>query len=303
MRAESFLGRAPTVSVIIATYNRAHLLKETIESVLKQTFRDFELIVVDDGSTDDTREMLKPYSDRLRFFHQENRGASAARNLGILHARGHWIAFQDSDDLWTPDHLEDLFGFIDRNPGYAMVFGNEAYVGKPPHHHRTLIPKEKSRRLAEKEIQLADLFDKSIVRLQASLISKECLEAIGGLDENLRICMDLDLAFRLFMRYRVAYLDKVVYLYRAHEGNIGRNQELRQLENLRVIEKLIQEFPEATEMLGPKRIARLTAYRHYHLAKSRWKAGEKDGAREALRQAVSLRPFFLKYRLYQLLWI
>ncbi|MDD1679226.1 MAG: glycosyltransferase, partial [Methanomicrobiales archaeon] len=104
--------KTPSVSVVIATYNRAALLGETIESVLKQRFRDFEIIVVDDGSTDGTQEVLKTYGDKIRCFHQENRGPSAARNLGIRQARGRWIAIQDSDDLCAPDHLEVLFGFV-----------------------------------------------------------------------------------------------------------------------------------------------------------------------------------------------
>ncbi|TAJ98670.1 MAG: glycosyltransferase [Candidatus Manganitrophaceae bacterium] len=293
----------PKVSVVIATYNRARFLPETIESVLKQRFRDFELIVVDDGSTDETREVLRSYGDRVRSFYHENRGPSAARNLGIRQARGRWISIQDSDDLCTADHLEALFGFADKNPGLGMVFGNGAYLGGPEHNRETIIPEGKSRRLAQQGVKLVDLFDKSIVRLQAALISREYLEAIGGLDENLHICMDLDLAFRLFMRYPVTYLDRVVFLYRKHEGNIGRNQELRLLENIRVIEKLLREFPESRDLLGMRRIAHRIAYRYYRLAKGRWKAGDRGGAREAIRKATSICPFSLKYRLYQLRWI
>lgn len=180
-----------------------------------------------------------------------------------------------------------------------MVFANGAYIDDPG--GKTIIPQEKSRRLAEKGVELQDLFSTSIVRLQAALLSKEALLAVGGLDENLRIAMDLDLAFRFFMRFPVAYIDKVIFFYRRHEGNIGRNQELRLLENLRVMEKLVQEFPSAIQILGRQSINRRRAYRYYRLSKSRWKAGEKDRAREALRQAILLRPFFLKYRLYQLL--
>ena len=139
------------------------------------------------------------------------------------------------------------------------------------------------------------------MRLQAALLSKQALLAIGGLDENLRIAMDLDLAFRFFMRFPIAYMDKVIFFYRRHEGNIGRNQELRLLENLQVMEKLVQEFPSAIQILGRRTIDRRRAYRYYRLSKSRWRAGEKDNARDALRQAIFLRPFFLKYRLYQLL--
>ena len=297
------LGRTPSVSVVIATYNRARFLPETIESILQQRFRDFELLVVDDGSTDDTQQVLKSYGERIRFFYQENRGPAAARNLGIRHARGRWISIQDSDDLSTPGHLETLFGFAEKNPSYGMVFANGAYLGGPEHNRDSIIPKEKSRRLAQQGVRLVDLFEKSIVRLQAALISKKCLETIGEHDESLRICMDLDLAFRIFMRYPVAYLDQVVFLYRKHEGNIGRNQDLRLLENIRVIEKLVREFPQAKELLGMRRIAQRTAYRYYRLAKGRWRDGDQRGAREAIQQAISLRPLSLKYRLYQLRWI
>ncbi|MGH7872060.1 MAG: hypothetical protein ACREQO_07545, partial [Candidatus Binatia bacterium] len=138
--------------------------------------------------------------------------------------------------------------------------------------------------------------------LQATLLSKEALMTVGGLDNDLRIAMDLDLSFRLFMRFPVAYLDQVVFFYRRHEGNIGRNQELRLLENIRVIEKLIQEFPSATQILGRKLINRRKAYRYYHLAKTRWRSGAKGDAQETLRQAILLRPRFLKYRLYLVLW-
>jgi glycosyltransferase involved in cell wall biosynthesis len=287
--------------VVIATYNRASLLKETIESVLKQTFQDFELIVVDDGSTDNTEEVLKSYGDRLCYLRQENRGPSAARNLGIFHARATWISIQDSDDICAPNHLKTLFGFVEKKLDVGMVFANGAYLDDPGPKGKTIIPREKSKRMAKRGVELTDLFSTSIVRLQAALLSKEALLGIGGLDEKLRISMDLDLGFRFFMRFPVAYLDEVVFFYRRHEGNIGRNQELRLLENLRVIEKLVQDFPRAEEILGREQIDRRKAYRYYRLAKSRWKAGERDGARNALRQAVLLRPFFLKYRLYQLL--
>jgi glycosyltransferase involved in cell wall biosynthesis len=293
--------RTPSVSVVVATYNRAGLLKETIESVLRQTFQDFELIVVDDGSTDDTEEVLRPYGDRLRFLRQENRGPSAARNLGISLARASWISIQDSDDICASSHLETLYRFVEKNPDVGMVFANGAYLDDPGPKGKTIIPREKSKRLAETGVALTDLFSTSIVRLQAAVLSKKALLAVGGLDENLRIAMDLDLAFRFFMRFPIAYLDKVVFFYRRHAGNIGRNQELRLLENLRVIEKLLHEFPSAIQILGHQRINQRKAYRYYHLAKSRWKAGDKDGARNALRQAVFLRPFFFKYRFYQLL--
>jgi glycosyltransferase involved in cell wall biosynthesis len=296
------MSEVPRVSVVIATYNRANFLPETINSVLQQNFQDFELIIVDDGSTDGTRTLLQSYPSRLSYLYQENRGPAAARNLGVRYAKAPWIAFQDSDDLSKRDHLATLCAYANEHPDCGMVFANGAYLGGPFRQRETIIPEPKSRRLANDGVRLVDLFEKSVVRLQASLISKDAYQAIGGHDESLRICMDLDLSFRLFMRYPVAYLDRVVFWYRRHEGNVGRNEELRLTENIRVIQKLVEQCPTVAQELGGSRIADRTAYRYYRLAKGRWKRGQRDEAREAIRCATSLRPLSLKYRFYQLHW-
>jgi len=292
----------PAISVVIATYNRADLLPETIESILAQTYRDYELIVVDDGSTDRTREALEPYDSQIRYIYQSNRGPSAARNAGVAQASGEWIAIQDSDDLSAPNHLERLQEYARRHPDCGMVFANGRYLSGKEHNRETLIPAEKSQRLAREGVRLEDLFERSIVRLQAALISKRAYDSIGGHDESLRICMDLDLSLRLLLRFPVAYIDEAVFFYRKHQGNTGSNEELRLTENIRVIEKLVAEHPEVVRSLGKHKIAARTAYRYYRLAKGRWKRGRRTEARAALRAATELRPFALKYRLYQLQW-
>jgi glycosyltransferase involved in cell wall biosynthesis len=292
----------PKVSVVIATYNRADFLPATVESVLAQRFRDFELIIVDDGSTDETREVIRSFGDRIHYFYQKNRGPSAARNLGVRHAKAQWISIQDSDDLCAPNHLATLYGYAKNRPDCGMVIANGAYLGGPEHNRQTIIPIDKSQRLVVNGIKLADIFEKSIVRLQAALVSKEAYNLVGGHDESLRICMDLDLSFRLFMRFPIAYLDEVVFFYRKHEGNTGRNEELRLTENIHAIEKLLQAFPDTRQMLGAETIARRLAYRYYRLAKGRWKRQDGTRAREALREAIALRPHNLYYRLYQMRW-
>ncbi len=302
MNARQSVASCPVVSVVIATYNRAQLLRETIDSVLNQRFQDFELIVVDDGSTDGTREVLGAYGARLRYFYQENRGPSAARNLGVRHARAPWIAIQDSDDLCAPEHLAALYGYVQSHPECGMVFGNGAYLGGKEHNRETIVPRDKSRRLSRDGVRLVDQFEKSIMRLQASLIAKVAYEALGGMDESLRICHDLDLFFRLLMRCDVAYVDRVVFYYRRHQGNISRDDELRQVENIRIIEKFLEDFPRALAMLGPGQVSKRLAYRYYRLGKTRWRKREFAVARAALVEAVALCPWSLKYRVYQLLW-
>ena len=119
--------RAPIISVVIATYNRASLLRETLDSVVTQTFRDFEVIVVDDGSTDGTEAVVKSYGELLRYIRQENRGPSAARNVGIQNARANWISIQDSDDICSGNHLESLYGIVKKSNELGMVFANGGY--------------------------------------------------------------------------------------------------------------------------------------------------------------------------------
>ena len=165
------MKRPVSVSVVVAAFNRADFLPQTIDSLLCQSFKDFELIVVDDGSTDRTAELLQGYGDRVRFFRQDNRGPSAARNLGVRHARGRWIAFQDSDDLSTPDHLESLFGFVEKHPGYGMIFANGSYLKGPEHGRETIVPRDRSRRVAAKGVTLGDLFEE---RSEERRVGKEC---------------------------------------------------------------------------------------------------------------------------------
>lgn len=293
----------PSISVVIATYNRGEYLGATLDSIFAQTFRDFEVIVVDDGSTDHTRGIVDAYRSRVRYFYQNNRGPSAARNFGVRHASADWISIQDSDDLCLPNHLDDLYGYASVHPEVGMVFANGGYLGGPAHNRETIIPQAKSRLLAERRVRLDDIFDKSIVRLQAGLIAKKCYDAVGGHNEGLWICMDLDLAFRLWARYPIAYLDKVVFSYRKHAGNISSDQERRLLENIRVIEDLVRDFPQAEQELGRRRIRGRLAYRYYRLAKAQRRKGMVAEARQSLRSAVGLSSCNPKYRFYQLQWM
>ena len=215
------------MSVVIATYNRAPLLGETLESVCGQSFKDFEIIVVDDGSTDDTPKLAQSYGEKIRYFRQQNRGAAAARNFGFKQARAPWIAVQDSDDVSTPDHLQTLYNYVESHPDCGMVFANGCYLGGPEHNRQTIIPAAKSRKLASQGVLLRDLFEKSIVRLQAALISKTAFEAVGGMNESLVICHDLDLFLRLTLKFPVGYVDRIVFRYRKHQGNISGNEKKR----------------------------------------------------------------------------
>jgi glycosyltransferase involved in cell wall biosynthesis len=296
-------GERPVlVSVIIPTYNRRNYIRESLDSVLAQDFYDFEVIVVDDGSTDGTEEEVRPYQDRICYTRQENKGAGAARNVGIRKARGQYIAFMDSDDLSRPHHLKCLSSFLDRNPECAMVVGNGGYLEGNYRNRSTIISAKRVKRLEQRGITVKELFDGRVVRLQGTMTRKTVFEEIGLLDEWFRLSYDLDLALRIIKDHQIGFINEEVYLWRQHGDNISSNDELRSRENLRALEKLAADFPEGVEQIGKRAFDSLCAHRYYRLAKALARKGDVKGAREAIGEAVALRPLLPKYRFYWFRW-
>jgi len=297
-------GERPVlVSVIIPTYNRRNYIRESLDSVLAQDFYDFEVIVVDDGSTDGTEEEVRPYQDRICYTRQENKGAGAARNVGIRKARGQYIAFMDSDDLSRPHHLKCLSSFLDRNPECAMVVGNGGYLEGNYRNRSTIISAKRVKRLEQRGITVKELFDGRVVRLQGTMTRKTVFEEIGLLDEWFRLSYDLDIALRIIKDHQIGFINEEVYLWRQHGDNISSNDELRSRENLRALEKLAADFPEGVEQIGKRAFDSLCAHRYYRLAKALARNGDMKGAREAIGEAVALRPLLPKYRFYWFRWM
>lgn len=215
---------SPKVSVIIPTYNRAHLVKDAVESVLNQTYQDFELIVIDDGSTDNTREVLAVYKDKLTYIYQENQGRSAARNHGIKLAQGEYIAFLDSDDVWFPDKLERQVPVLESAPpDVVLVHGYKCIVDQ----NLQLVPgwELKLRKLytsAEKREETYENYLHSSCNFTSSiLVRKTAIIEIGCYDILIRTLEDLDLYLRLLLKgYNFAFISEPALIkYRCHENN------------------------------------------------------------------------------------
>ncbi len=220
----------PIVSVIIPTYNNAKYIGEAIMSVLKQTYRDFELIVIDDGSTDKTREVLGPYikKKQIKYIYQNNKKQGAARNNGIKHAQGELIALLDSDDLWLPEKLElQVPLFVDKEVGlvYAGIIwfkDNDNRIVKTTNPNRFF-----------KGYIFDDLFnsDKSFIPNSSVVIRKSCLEEMnctngtGPYWEDLSCATNEDyhLFLRLTHKFRVDYVPKHLVRYRLHDGNSSKD--------------------------------------------------------------------------------
>lgn len=209
----------PLVSVIIPAYNSAAYTVETVESVLAQTYRNFEVIVVDDGSTDHTREALAPYADRIHYLYKSNGGACSARNEGIRHAKGEYIACLDCDDLWLPDKLEYSLPVLEQNPDMGFVFSlcyTIDSVGKITGEvHYTF----------ELEQAYLGLLMQNFVMAPTVVMRRSCLEQVGLFDESIFIPADWDLWLRLAHRFRVGYVNRPLSKYR-----LASNYTLRHVE-------------------------------------------------------------------------
>ena len=211
----------PRVSVIMPTFNRAHCLERAIDSVLDQTFRDYELIVVDDGSTDHTADLLKRYGDSLKSIHQQNRGVSAARNTGIRAARGELIALLDSDDCWLPTKLERQVDFFETHPQAQVCQTEEIWIRNsrrvnPKHRHRKF-----SGLIFEKSLPLC------LVSPSAVMLRKSLLDQVGLFDERLPACEDYDLWLRITWKYPVDLIPTpLIVKHGGHADQLSRMPEL-----------------------------------------------------------------------------
>ena len=227
----------PRVSVIVPTYNAPHFLVETVESILAQTYRDFELIVVDDGSGPSTREALEPYMNRIRYLWRENAGPSAARNTGISRARGELVAFCDHDDLWLPGKLQHQVSHIDSHPGAGLYYCDYSHFGDKT---------DKRPRRQHSGWVFPRLWQKRFLQTLTVVCSREVFETAGLFDESLRYCQDYDMWLRLALHYRFGFTGGVLARYRLHAANLAREGAIHNtLEKLYVILKAYRLGREA----------------------------------------------------------
>jgi glycosyltransferase involved in cell wall biosynthesis len=208
--------RNPLVSVIIPTYNRGWIIKEAIDSVLAQDYRDFELIVVDDGSTDNTPEVLDAYRGTIKVFRQENKGVSAARNRGIAEASGRFIAFLDSDDLWLPQKLSRQVEFFNTTPDALICQTEEVWIRSGVRVNPKKRHQKPSGMIFEPSLALC------LVSPSAVMIRRSLLEIVGNFDETLPACEDYDLWLRISCRFPVYCIDTPLIIKRGgHEDQLS----------------------------------------------------------------------------------
>jgi len=216
----------PTISVIIPTFNRSKLVVNAIRSVLYQTYRDYEIIVVDDGSTDDTAPAIKPYMDRIRYVHQPNRGASAAQNRGVELANGDWVSVLASDDVWLPTKLENqLKAVAALGKDFGACFTNCDFFGNT---HAISSAFEQAGLREDLPFGALEEPFKFIlgrhpaIYVQSLLVSRSLMNHLNGFDEDLVVGEDTDLLFRLAFKTRFCFVnERLVRIDRTPSRRVG----------------------------------------------------------------------------------
>ena len=288
----------PKVSVIIPTYNRAEYLPEAIDSVLNQAYQDFEIIVIDDGSTDNTREALLPYMEKIRYMYQENKGISAARNAGIKISNGEYIAFLDSDDIWFPEKLEMQVDLLQNKLDTGVVFSDtysfDNFGKKSPNYFSNIKPHSGN--------MFIHLFMENFIPNITVVARKSCFDIVGLFNEDLTYSEDYDMWLRTSKHFNFGFIDKVLAKYRIHENKQTQTVgEINQyLNRIKVLESAINNYPFLKKELGFSVNKRLGSV-YFFLGCSLIKNKNYLKARKSLTQSIKLYPF--AYKKYVLLFV
>jgi glycosyltransferase involved in cell wall biosynthesis len=246
-------GKNPLISVIIPTYNRGWIIKEAIDSVLAQEYINYELIVVDDGSTDDTHDILNSYQKNFLVLRQNNKGVSAARNRGFAAASGRFIAFLDSDDTWLPQKLSRQVDFFQSNPDALICQTEEIWIRNNVRVNPKKRHKKPSGMIFEPSLSLC------LVSPSAVMIKKNLFEEVGIFDETLPACEDYDLWLRVSCRHPVHLIDTPLIIKRGgHDDQLSSSPGLDKF-RIKAIKKVIEsdllsaaQYQTAVETLKEK---------------------------------------------------
>ena len=279
----------PQISIIIPTYNTAEFIAETLDSVFAQTFQDFEVIVINDGSpdTDELKRVIAPYRERILFLDQDNRGPAGARNTGIRHAQGKYVAFLDSDDCWLPDYLASQMKLFEENPSFAAVYSNAQHIGDPSSASKTYMQTCPS----NGPVTIEALINEDCQVITSCTVAvKQAIVVAGLFDErrDLRGCEDYDLWLRiLYHGGRMAYQRRVLGRYRSHPGSLSHNALKMSAARLAVYKKVEQtmQLPEKTRAILQQGMAKAQAHLDLETGRNLLASGDFDRAKDSLTKA------------------
>ncbi len=255
------------VSVVIPTFNNARLIGETLEGVRRQTFRDFEIIVIDDGSTDHTANVVRTCDPEIIYGYQPNQGPAAARNRGVSLAKGDYIAFCDHDDIWNDRHLEVLFNCFSSYPNTALAFDNAQYFGDGVEVSKLhLKPETINSLIGERVSPKVLLWQYPVASMSVIMVKRAVFARLAGLNEGIVALDDLHFYLRLAAREEVRYVDYIGCKKRVTERNLSRLINIKET-NVQYLEDLWQNHPEVVRAIGPLSFRLRLARKYFKLGR------------------------------------
>ena len=219
------LKQNPTVSIIIPNYNHAQYVGDAINGVLNQTYSDYEVIVVDDGSKDNSREIIGQFGDKVRAIYQQNQGLSAARNTGINAARGSYIGVLDADDLYEPEFIDTLVSSLESQPDADGIYCGYRFID----HLNNPLPQIEAREVAPEYLHQA-LVDGNFLVPESMFVRKHCYDKVGLFDTSLRALEDFDMWLRITSQFKVIYTTRILTRHRILPGSMSTDPT-RQFQN------------------------------------------------------------------------
>lgn len=280
--------RDPIVSIVTPCFNAEHTLARTLDSVLAQTFADYEWIVVNDGSTDRSREVLEGYAQRfggrLVVVDQPNSGQTVAKNTGLARARGEFIAFLDADDLWHPEKLARQVALMQARPELGLVYSQGHYIDPED---RTLGPLDSSD--AYRGQCFTQLLLKNDIVASSVMVRRSALDAVGHFDPELRACENWELWTRIAHRFPIDRVEERLTLYRQHPNNMSRNLGKMRTYRLMTVQKNQARYRDEGPAVQRALAQSLFEAYAFFGANYLWQLDTRN-ARADLLRAIRLRP-------------
>jgi len=292
---------APRISVVIPAYNAAPYIGAAIESVIGQTYKDLEIIVVDDGSVDNTADVVQTYDSKIKYVRQENQGVSSARNHGIRVAQGELIAFLDADDVWFPEKLELQTQFLSAHEEAALVFGDLELVADGQVVEPSYLALKKHPWWSKPDGVLAkdafaNLLEENVVSTSTTLVSSRALRQVGTFDEDLPTAEDLDLWLRVAARFPIGCVPRVMCRKHVLDSSLSADYSRTAKDFLAVLNKYASGVLPSRREHEPL-IRSMVAQLQFDIGYSFFEAHDLANARTHFRRALS-RPFGGKPLLY-----
>lgn len=272
-------------------YNSAKFLPDSIESILSQTYQPYEIIIVDDGSTDNTKEVISRFIQRIKYIRlEQNRGAPAARNIGIQSAQGKYIAFIDADDIWMPEKLQVNVEYLETHSEVGMIYSKHINIDEEGNFFSDASKKQ----LPSGNIFLRLFSQENFIVTPSVVIREEIFKTIGLFDEQLFNCQDWDMWLRIAFYFPVAGINKPLLKCRRNPRSLSKNRNNVLKYQKAVIDKMYNEFKNKENGISEKAYRRRLSLQYAKIGRHYLRTGDKNQAHENFRLSLGYNPFHMR---------